>query len=52
MTVLQLPPALRDLLALAARLLLGVVLLAAAGPGRFSLDHVLAQRRERATVGV
>jgi uncharacterized membrane protein YphA (DoxX/SURF4 family) len=30
----------------------GVLLLAAAGPGRFSLDHVLAQRRERATVGV
>ena len=28
MTVLQLPPTLRDLLALAARLLLGVVLLA------------------------
>jgi putative oxidoreductase len=26
----------------------GALLLAAAGPGRFSLDHVLAQRREQA----
>ena len=29
----------------------GVLLLAATGPGRFSLDHVLAQRRDRQTVG-
>jgi putative oxidoreductase len=29
----------------------GVLSLAASGPGRFSLDHVLAQRKERETVG-
>jgi putative oxidoreductase len=30
----------------------GVLLLAATGPGRFSLDHVLARRRERAPAAV
>jgi putative oxidoreductase len=30
----------------------GVLLLAAAGPGRFSLDHVLARRREREPAAV
>jgi putative oxidoreductase len=30
----------------------GVLLLAATGPGRFSLDHVLARRREREPVSV
>jgi putative oxidoreductase len=30
----------------------GVLLLAATGPGRFSLDHIVAQRRDRESVGV
>jgi uncharacterized membrane protein YphA (DoxX/SURF4 family) len=30
----------------------GVLRLAATGPGRFSLDHVLARRRERDPVTV
>jgi putative oxidoreductase len=30
----------------------GVLLLAATGPGRFSLDHILTQRRDRESVGV
>ncbi len=29
----------------------GVLLLAATGPGRFSLDHALARRRERESGG-